>query len=156
MLRSRELTIVDPGRSWFEISLWEMGKGRKKEKGAKKSEQRKARDGIQTAELDRRDQVTATNSWPNFPTESSTPNLHRATIAQPRVRMEGWRQRRLGSMGTIWKKKKQRRRKKKRKTTNRLDTHRPSHGRSWPCRRIVRTLCFRGMVSVAIKALSYP
>src|SRR5258708_35630993 len=30
------------------------------------------------------------------PTESSTPNLHRATIAQQRVRMEGWRQRRLG------------------------------------------------------------
>jgi transposase len=30
------------------------------------------------------------------PTESRTPNLHRATIAQPRVRMEGWRQRRLG------------------------------------------------------------
>jgi hypothetical protein len=27
--------------------------------------------------------------------------------------MEGWRQRRLGSMGTIWKKKKERRRKKK-------------------------------------------
>jgi hypothetical protein len=40
------------------------------------------------------------------PTESSTPNLHRATIAQQRVRMEGWRQKRLGSMGTIWKKKK--------------------------------------------------
>jgi hypothetical protein len=38
MLRSRELTIVVPGRSWFEISLWEMGKGRKKENGAKKSE----------------------------------------------------------------------------------------------------------------------
>src|SRR5258706_9270022 len=115
MLRSRELTIVVPGRSWFEISLWEMSKGRKKEK-----EQRKARDGIQTAELDRRDQVTATKSWPNFPsregskvenqvaapTELSTPTLHRATIAQQRVRMEGWRQRRLGSMGTIWKKKK--------------------------------------------------
>jgi hypothetical protein len=32
-------------------------------------------------------------------------------------------------MGTIWKKKKQRRRKKKRK--NKLDTDRPSHGRSW-------------------------
>jgi len=38
MLRARELTIVVPGQSWFEISLWEMGKGRKKEKGAKKSE----------------------------------------------------------------------------------------------------------------------
>ena len=30
------------------------------------------------------------------PIESSTHNLHRATIAQQRVRMEGWRQRRLG------------------------------------------------------------
>ncbi len=35
--------------------------------GRKNKEQRKGRDGIQTAELDRRDQVTATNSWPNFP-----------------------------------------------------------------------------------------
>jgi hypothetical protein len=75
---------------------------------------------MQTAELDRRDQVTATRSWPNFPlargtevdyqvaapTASRTPNLHRATIAPQRVRMEGWRQRRLGSMETIWKKKK--------------------------------------------------
>jgi hypothetical protein len=42
-------------RSWVEISLWKTEKGRKKEKGAK----RKERDGIQTAELDRRDQVTA-------------------------------------------------------------------------------------------------
>jgi len=30
------------------------------------------------------------------PAETGTPNLHRATVAQPRVRMEGWRQRRLG------------------------------------------------------------
>ena len=89
---------------------------RKTEKGAK--EKGRKRDGIPTAELDRRDQVTATNSWPSFlrkggtevdnqvaaPTESSAPNLHRATIAQQRVRMEGWRQRRLGSMGIIWKK----------------------------------------------------
>src|SRR6266404_8417588 len=102
-----ELAIVVAGRSWLEISLWKTGKGRKKEK----EHTRKKREGIQTAELDRRDQVTATNSWPNFPsregskvdnqvaapTESSTPNLHRATIAQQRVRMEGWRQRRLGS-----------------------------------------------------------
>jgi hypothetical protein len=34
-------------------------------------------------------------------------------------------------MGTIWKRKKQRRIKKKSKTTNRLDSHRPSQGRSW-------------------------
>jgi hypothetical protein len=99
-----ELTIVVPRRSWLEISLWKLGKaGRKKEKQRKE-------ESIQTAELDRRDQVTATNSWPSFlrkggtevdyqvaaPTVSSTPNLHRATIAQQRVRMEGWRQRRLG------------------------------------------------------------
>jgi hypothetical protein len=104
------LAILVPRRSWLEISLWKTGKGRKKEKGAKK---RKKRDGIQTAELDRRDQVTAAKSWPSSlrkggtevdyqvaaPTESSIPNLHRATIAQQRVRMEGWRQRRLGSTG---------------------------------------------------------
>jgi hypothetical protein len=30
------------------------------------------------------------------PTASRTPNWHRAIIAQLRVRMEGWRQRRLG------------------------------------------------------------
>jgi hypothetical protein len=41
--------------------------------------------------------------------------------------MEGWRQRRLGSMGIIWKKKKQGGREKKR--TISLDTYRPSHGR---------------------------
>jgi len=66
------LAIVVPRRSWLEISLWKTGKGRKKEKGARKEgkrkkEKRKKREGIQTAELDRRDQVTATNSWPNFP-----------------------------------------------------------------------------------------
>jgi hypothetical protein len=31
------------------------------------------------------------------PAEMRTPNLHRANIAHKRVRMEGWRQRRLGS-----------------------------------------------------------
>src|SRR6266436_9794394 len=85
---------------------WERQEDRKRSKGKKE----RKREGIQTAELDRRDQVTATNSWPNFPskegrkvdnqvaapTESSTPTLHRATIAHQRVRMEGWRQRRLG------------------------------------------------------------
>jgi hypothetical protein len=58
--------------------------------------------------FDRRVPVTATNAWPNFhrrdgsevdkqvaaPTETRTPNWHRANIAQQRVRMEGWRQRR--------------------------------------------------------------
>jgi hypothetical protein len=31
------------------------------------------------------------------PTELGTPTMHRAKIAQPRVRMEGWRQRRPDS-----------------------------------------------------------
>jgi hypothetical protein len=42
-------------------------KDRKKEEGAKKKG-----DGIQTAELDRRDQVTATKSWPNFPSRKGS------------------------------------------------------------------------------------
>ena len=61
------------------------------------------------------------------PTESSTPTLHRATIAQQRVRMEGWRQERLGSRaGThreeeknkniLTRKKERKKRKKERKT----------------------------------------
>ena len=99
-----ELAIVFAKRAWLAISLWKTGKGKKKEKEHTRKKK------IPAAELNRRDQVTATNSWPNFPsieeskvdnqvaapTESSTPNLHRATIAQQRVRMEGWRQRRLG------------------------------------------------------------
>jgi hypothetical protein len=101
----------------FSVENWERQEERKRSKERKGE---RIRDGIQTAELDRRDQVTATVPGPvpfarggtevanqvAAPTESSTPNLHRATIAQQRVRMEGWRQRRLGSMGTIWKKKK--------------------------------------------------
>src|SRR5260370_32252699 len=107
-------------RSWRSSFLGDPGSkflcGKLGKAGRKKSKEKKS-DGIQAAELARRDQVTATNSWPNFPsregskvdnqvaapTETSTPNLHRATIAQQRVRMEGWQQRRLGSMGTIWK-----------------------------------------------------
>jgi hypothetical protein len=89
------------------MSLWTIRKGKKKEK----EHTRKKRDGIRTTELNRRDQVTAANSWPSFhrktgaevdnqvaaPTELGTPTMHRAKIAQPRVRMEGWRQRRPGS-----------------------------------------------------------
>jgi hypothetical protein len=44
----------------------EKEKGAKKEGKRKKRKKREKRDGIQqTAELDRRDQVTATNSWPS-------------------------------------------------------------------------------------------
>src|SRR6202140_5991566 len=67
---------------------------------------------MRRAELNRRVQVTATKSWGPTPTETvgeevdsqvaaptetRTPTLHRANIAHQRVRMEGWRQRRLGS-----------------------------------------------------------
>ena len=40
---------------------------------------------------------TEVDSQVAAPTETRTPNLHRATIAHQRVRMEGWRQRRLDS-----------------------------------------------------------
>jgi hypothetical protein len=96
------------------MSLWTIRKGRKKEKEHTKKEKehtRKKRDGIRTTKLNRRDQVTAAKSWPSFhrktgaevdnqvaaPTELGTPTMHRVKIAQPRVRMEGWRQRRPGS-----------------------------------------------------------
>jgi hypothetical protein len=58
------LAIVVPRRSWLEISLRETGKGRKKEKGARKEGKKERRKDIQTAELDRRDQVTATVPGP--------------------------------------------------------------------------------------------
>lgn len=101
----------------LSVEYWERQKERKrtykeKEHTRKKEEEhkRKKRDGIRTAELNRRDQVTATGPGPvpfergnevdyqvAAPTESSIPTMHRATIAQQRVRMEGWRQERLGS-----------------------------------------------------------
>jgi hypothetical protein len=56
------LAIVVPRRFWLEISLWKTRKGRKEEK----EHTRKKREGIQTAELNRRDQVTAPKSWPSF------------------------------------------------------------------------------------------
>jgi hypothetical protein len=42
-------------------------KGRNKEEGAKKKGDR-----IQAAEFDRRDQATATKSWPNFPSKEGS------------------------------------------------------------------------------------
>jgi hypothetical protein len=56
--------------------------------------------------------------------------------------MEGWQQRRLGSMGTILKKKKKQRRRKKKweKGKKRLDTNRPSHGRTWGVQMLSRRL----------------
>src|ERR1700732_231633 len=129
-----ELAIVVARRSWLEISMWKTGGDRKKEK----EHTRKKRDGIRTAELNRRDQVTAIVPGPvpskggtevdyqvAAPTELGTPTMHRAKIAQPRVRMEGWRQRRPGSNA-----KDSTGRKEKTGRKNSLDTHRPSHGRS--------------------------
>jgi len=80
------------------MSLWKIGKGRKREK----EHTRKKRDGIRTTELNRRDQVTAANSWPSFPrktgaevdnqvaapTELGTPTMHRAKIAHQEC---GWK-----------------------------------------------------------------
>src|SRR5271165_6921668 len=59
------------------------------------------------------------------PTEARTATMHRANIAHKRVRMEGGRQRRLGSNG-------RNPQEDKRKDKNTLDSYRPSHGRSWP------------------------
>jgi len=55
--------LGDPGSKFLYGKLGKAGKKKKEQRKKKK----KRGDGIQTAELDRRDQVTATNSWPNFP-----------------------------------------------------------------------------------------
>src|SRR5271157_5584581 len=70
------------------------------------------------------------------PAETRTPPWHRASIAHKRVRMEGWRQRRPGSNGRDHREEKK----------NRLDSHRPSHGRSWPA--AVRVLVGRGCINL--------
>src|SRR5271170_557443 len=127
-----ELPIVVARRSWLEISMWKTGEDRKKER----EHTRKKRDGIRTAELNRRDQVTAIVPGPvpskggtevdnqvAAPTELRTPTMHRAKIAQPRARMEGWRQRRPGSNG------RNPQEGKEKKEKNTLDSYRPSHGR---------------------------
>src|SRR6202521_6143428 len=116
--------MVVARRSWLEIVLWETRKSRSKEKRAKKrkrwypnSRARPPRSGdcdkSWTGSL--RKGGTEVDSQVAAPTESSTPNLHRATIAQQRVRMEGWRQRRLGAKAKplIGRKKKNRQKKKK-------------------------------------------
>src|ERR1700692_3980825 len=86
-------------RSWLEISLWETRKRKKRERWYPNSRARPPRSGdcdrSWTSSL--RKGGTEVDYQVAAPTESSTPNLHRATIAQQRVRMEGWRQERLGS-----------------------------------------------------------
>ena len=135
--------MVVARRSWLEVVLWETRKSRSKEKRAKRAKKAKkaktrkrkrwypnsrARpprsgdcDKSWTRSL--RKGGTEVDSQVAAPTESSTPNLHRAIIAPQRVRMEGWRQRRLGSNAKPL---------IERKKKNRLDTNRPSHGRAWP------------------------
>ena len=94
--------------------------------------------------------MTATKSWPTSrrktgakvdyqvaaPTVLGTPTMHRAKIAQQRVRMEGWRQRRPGSDARNPQEGKRKQKEKNiltgKKKKNILDTHRPSHGRTWP------------------------
>src|SRR5215472_8623820 len=63
--------------------------------------------------------------------ETRTPNWHRAKIAQQRVRMEGWRQRRAWLLGSTEQWEKTWRQKKCRKPQEPLDTDRPSHGRTF-------------------------
>jgi hypothetical protein len=121
-----------------------LGQARRK----KKSIQEKKKDDIRTTELNRRDQVTAAKSWPSFhrktgakvdyqvaaPTELGTPNMHRAKIAQPRVRMEGWRQGRPSSNARNpqegKRKQKEQTEEHTEKEKNALDSYRPSHGRT--------------------------
>jgi hypothetical protein len=88
--------LGDPGSKF----ICENRERQKKKKEHTRKERKKK---IQTTELNRRDQVTAAKSWPSFhrktgakvdnqvaaPTELGTPTMHRAKIAQQRVRMEG-------------------------------------------------------------------
>jgi hypothetical protein len=124
------------------VENWERQEERKRAYTEKRKGAYKKRDGIRTAELNRRDQVTATGPGPvSFergnevdyqvaaPTESSTPTMHRATNAQQRVRMEGWRQERLGSRAGTHREEEKNKNILTRKK-NILDTHRPSHGRT--------------------------
>jgi hypothetical protein len=130
--------LGDPGTKFLRGKLEKAGRRKRSIQERKK---------IQTAELNRRDQVTAANSWPSFhrktgaevdnqvaaPTESSIPTMHRATIAQQRVRMEGWRQERLGSRAGTHREEEKIKNiltgRKEKKQKNTLDSYRPSHGR---------------------------
>jgi hypothetical protein len=52
----------------FSVENW-----KRQEESKKKSNKRKKRDGIQTTELNRRDQVTAPNSWAQLPSKDGEP-----------------------------------------------------------------------------------
>jgi hypothetical protein len=106
-----ELAIVVARRFWLEISLRKTGKDRKRayKKKRKRTYKKDERwhpnsraqpprsgdcDRSWTSSFERGNEVDYQVA---APTETSTPTMHRATIAQQRVRMEGWRQERLGS-----------------------------------------------------------
>ena len=139
----RSSLLGDPGSKFLCGQLGKARRKRKRIQKKKKSIQEKKRDDVRTTELNRRDQVTAANSWPNFhrktgakvdnqvaaPTELGTPTMHRAKTAQPRVRMEGWRQRRLGSNARNPQEGKRKQKEQTEKEKNALDSYRPSHGR---------------------------
>jgi hypothetical protein len=129
------LPIVVAKRSWIEISL-RKNRERQIERKRAYKEEKKAKDPNNRAQPPISGdcgQVLA----PNFhrkmgaevdyqvaaPTELGTPTMHRAKIAQPRVRMEGWRQRRPDSnarnsqKGRVNRKKKHPYRERRRKTS---------------------------------------
>src|SRR5580704_14395639 len=115
MLGSMELAIVVARRSWLEISMWKTGKDRKKEKAHTRKKEKEHNKKEERWYPNSRAQPPRSgdcdSAWTSFlrkgetevdnqvaaPTVLGTPTMHRAKIAQPRVRMEGWRQGRPGS-----------------------------------------------------------
>src|SRR5882762_2591713 len=65
------------------------------------------------------------------PAETRTPNLHRAKIAQKEC---GWKDGDRGGSAQTQKPPTGRKKKNRQKKKNQLDTHRPSHGRTWHTR----------------------
>jgi hypothetical protein len=97
----RSSLLGDPDSTFFSVKTWgKAGRGKraykKEERWYPNSRAQPPRSGdcasawtsfLRKGETEVDYQVAA-------PTELGTPTMHRATIAQPRVRMEGWRQRR--------------------------------------------------------------
>jgi hypothetical protein len=131
------------------VENWERREEKKAHTKKEKEHTRKEERWCPNNRDNRRDQVTAAKSWPNFhrktgakvdnqiaaPTGLGTPTMHRAKTGQPRVRMEGWRQGRPGSNA---RNPQERKRKQKEQTEeqtekerNALDSYRPSHERTF-------------------------
>src|SRR5271166_2880177 len=68
----RSSFLGDPGSKFFYEKLGKAGRKKKEQGKKKRRKEEKKREGIQTAELDRRDQVTATKSRPNFPSREGS------------------------------------------------------------------------------------